>query len=100
MNSCTIHRALCALTFLIAASVGAQNSSGITAEVQAVYGRSEAIYLDLHQHPELSFRETETAALPSLHSSQFAPDREPTIKTAILTEVLALRELMPAGRGQ
>jgi hippurate hydrolase len=38
------------------------------------------------------------AALPSLHSSQFAPDREPTIKTAILAEVLALRELMPVGR--
>ena len=37
------------------------------------------------------------ATLPSLHSSQFAPDREPTIKTAILAEVLALRELMPAG---
>jgi len=35
-------------------------------------------------------------ALPSLHSSQFAPDREPTIKTAMLAEVLALRELMPA----
>jgi hypothetical protein len=36
--------------------------------------------------------------LPSLHSSQFAPDREPTIKTAMLAEVLALRELMPSGR--
>jgi len=34
--------------------------------------------------------------LPSLHSSQFAPDREPTIKAAMLAEVLALRELMPA----
>ncbi|MDB4875771.1 MAG: amidohydrolase [Gemmatimonadetes bacterium] len=39
------------------------------------------------------------ATLPSLHSSQFAPDREPTIKSAMLAEVLALRELMPAGRG-
>jgi hippurate hydrolase len=36
--------------------------------------------------------------LPSLHSSQFAPDREPTIKAAMLAEVLALRELMPSGR--
>jgi hippurate hydrolase len=36
--------------------------------------------------------------LPSLHSSQFAPDREPTIKAAMITEVLALRELMPTGR--
>ena len=32
--------------------------------------------------------------LPSLHSSQFAPDRAPTIKSAMLAEVLALRELM------
>jgi hippurate hydrolase len=38
--------------------------------------------------------------LPSLHSALFAPDREPTIKTAILAEVLALRELMPASRAQ
>jgi len=35
--------------------------------------------------------------LPSLHSSQFAPDREPTIKAAMTAEVLALRELMPSG---
>jgi hippurate hydrolase len=33
--------------------------------------------------------------LPSLHSALFAPDREPTIKTAMMAEVLALRELMP-----
>jgi amidohydrolase len=32
--------------------------------------------------------------LPSLHSSQFAPDAEPTIKAAIAAEVLSLRELM------
>ncbi len=38
--------------------------------------------------------------LPSLHSSQFWPDREPTIKAAMITEVLALRELMPAGRAE
>jgi hippurate hydrolase len=35
------------------------------------------------------------AALPSLHSSLFAPDREPTIKSAIAAEVVALRALMP-----
>jgi amidohydrolase len=35
--------------------------------------------------------------LPSLHSALFAPDRQPTIETAILAEVLALRELMPVG---
>jgi hippurate hydrolase len=32
--------------------------------------------------------------LPSLHSSQFAPDAEPTIKSAIAAEVLSLRELL------
>jgi hippurate hydrolase len=32
--------------------------------------------------------------LPSLHSSAFAPDAEPTIKAAIAAEVLALRELL------
>jgi len=34
------------------------------------------------------------APLPSLHSSLFAPDREPTIKAAIAAEVIALREVM------
>lgn len=34
------------------------------------------------------------AVLPSLHSSGFAPDREPTIKASIAAEVVALRELM------
>jgi amidohydrolase len=38
--------------------------------------------------------------LPSLHSSQFAPDLEPTLKSAMTAEVLALRELMPAGRAR
>jgi amidohydrolase len=36
------------------------------------------------------------AALPSLHSALFAPDRERTIKAAVAAEVIALRELMPA----
>jgi len=38
--------------------------------------------------------------LPSLHSSQFWPDREPTIKTAMMAEVIALRELMPSQRAR
>jgi hippurate hydrolase len=37
--------------------------------------------------------------LPSLHSSGFAPDLEPTMKAAIMAEVIALRELMPPGGG-
>ena len=32
--------------------------------------------------------------LPSLHSSLFAPDREPTIKAAATAEVIALRSVM------
>jgi amidohydrolase len=40
------------------------------------------------------------ASLPSLHSSLFWPDREPTIKTAMTAEVIALRELMPAQRSR
>lgn len=39
------------------------------------------------------------ATLPSLHSPLFAPDRERTLKTAIQTEVLSLRELMPVRAG-
>ncbi len=34
------------------------------------------------------------AALPSLHSSTFAPDREPTLKTAIRAETAAALELL------
>ena len=36
--------------------------------------------------------------LPSLHSAQFAPDREPTLKAAIAAELIALRTLMPKAR--
>jgi hippurate hydrolase len=38
--------------------------------------------------------------LPSLHSSQFAPDREPTIKAAMMAEIIGLRELMPPGNAR
>jgi amidohydrolase len=61
MNRHTLPHA-CALAFLIGARIDAQSKSGITAEVQAAYPRSEALYIDLHQHPELSFHEVETAA--------------------------------------
>ena len=39
-----------------------QGAGTITAEVDAVYPRSEALYIDLHRHPELSFHEVQTAA--------------------------------------
>jgi len=62
MNRYVLPLASCALAVLIAGNLNAQGNSGIAAQVQAVYPRSEALYLDLHQHPELSFHETETAA--------------------------------------
>ena len=55
-------RAMCALALLVSARIGAQTSSSVAGEVRAVYPRSEALYLDLHQHPELSKHEVETAA--------------------------------------
>src|SRR3981081_3430195 len=60
MNRHTIASA-CAVAFLLGARISAQSKSGINAEVQAAYPRSEALYIDLHQHPELSFHEVETA---------------------------------------
>jgi hippurate hydrolase len=40
----------------------AQSARDITAEVDAVYPHAEALYLDLHRHPELSSHEQQTAA--------------------------------------
>jgi hippurate hydrolase len=62
MNRHTIPRASIALAMLFAANTSAQSKSGVASEVLAAYPRSEALYLDLHQHPELSFHEVETAA--------------------------------------
>jgi hippurate hydrolase len=58
-----IRKLTCAagLLVLVASPVG-RAASGIGAEVDAVYARSEALYLHLHQHPELSGHEQETAA--------------------------------------
>jgi hippurate hydrolase len=50
----------CAL--LATASGVAHAADGIDAEVDAVYAQSEALYLDLHRHPELSSHEQQTAA--------------------------------------
>jgi hippurate hydrolase len=36
--------------------------------------------------------------LPSLHSSLFAPDREPTLKTAILAESTMVLSLLGPGK--
>ena len=45
---------------LIAAFACAQSSS--PKEIDSVYPDAHSLYLDLHEHPELSGHETETAA--------------------------------------
>lgn len=52
----------CSLALIFAATLDAQGNSAVAAEVEGAYSRSAALYLDLHQHPELSFHETATAA--------------------------------------
>jgi amidohydrolase len=43
-------------------SYAAHGAAAIVPEVDAVYAQSEALYLDLHENPELSSHETRTAA--------------------------------------
>src|SRR5258708_35024638 len=50
-----------ALALFVAVRANAQNHSAITSEVDAVYGQSEVLYRYLHQHPELSGKEAQTA---------------------------------------
>jgi len=45
-----------------AALMLARAAAGASTEVEAVYPKAYALYLDLHQHPELSGAETQTAA--------------------------------------
>ena len=54
-----------AATVLILAASGWSQSSGkpsLSGEVNSVYPQVEALYMDLHQHPELSGHEVNTAA--------------------------------------
>ncbi len=46
---------------LIADPARAREDGGVAAEVERVYAQSEALYFHLHQHPELSFHEQQTA---------------------------------------
>lgn len=49
--------------FLLALTVSAfAQDPGISKDVESVYPAAHALYLDLHQSPELSFHETQTAA--------------------------------------
>jgi amidohydrolase len=47
---------------LLVCRVHAQSTTSVSAEVGAVYPETEALYLDLHRHPELSGHEQQTAA--------------------------------------
>ena len=58
---------ICVLCLVISMTVAAQQTSASSAwpaakEIAAIYPEVEALYLDLHQHPELSFHEQQTAA--------------------------------------
>jgi amidohydrolase len=59
------HRILPGLAVLLSAAallLLARTAAAASAEVNAVYPKAYALYLDLHQHPELSSAETQTAA--------------------------------------
>jgi hippurate hydrolase len=47
---------------ILATTVAFGQNSKIASEVDSVYPDAHALYIDLHQHPELSFHETETAS--------------------------------------
>ncbi len=83
--------------------------------VRAVEGEAEMVSEDFSEFPlagipSLQFRigavdpikwaaaQKSGTILPSLHSSEFAPDLEPALRTAIEAEVVSLRELLVAGR--
>ena len=55
-----------------------------------------SVYIDLGAANQKAFEEAKAAGrnLPSLHSSLFAPDVDPALKTGIAAEVTALRSLL------
>jgi len=50
------------LLFSLSACVSAQTAATSNREIEGVYPQAHALYLDLHQNPELSSHETQTAA--------------------------------------
>jgi amidohydrolase len=50
------------LTAFACAQVSSSSQSASSKEVESVYPDAHALYLDLHEHPELSSHETQTAA--------------------------------------
>jgi len=63
---------------MIVAGVGAQTASTInpslTAKVNSVYPQIQTLYMDLHQHPELSLHEVNTASKLSVRLREFGYD--------------------------
>lgn len=59
MNFLRFSFLLCSGVSLLAADLGTAN---LSQQVNTVYPKVEQLYMDLHQHPELSNHETETAA--------------------------------------
>jgi len=57
-----LSRAVAGLALVASAPLSAQRPAGVTAEVDAAYQKGEALYVDLHKAPELSFHEAATAA--------------------------------------
>lgn len=55
------------LVFLFLWSSAFAQSNSLSQEANAVYPDAYALYLDLHQHPELSSHETQTAANLAVH---------------------------------
>jgi len=59
---------LCVLCLLMAIGAASQNETGASSsspsanQIAAIYPEVEALYFDLHQHPELSLHEQQTAA--------------------------------------
>lgn len=53
---------LLVLTFLFFAAPAVTQTAAASREVEAVYADSHSLYVDLHQNPELSSHETQTAA--------------------------------------
>lgn len=51
-----------ALGLVVAVSAQPRWTTPTPAEIDAIYPDIEALYIDLHQHPELAFQEKETAA--------------------------------------
>ena len=68
----------CGLLLLVsAAGVAAQTSSAgdpLAAQVQSVYPQAQALYVDLHEHPELSLHEVNTAAMLAKQLRQLGYD--------------------------